>query len=242
MTSRKIYRKFYFFKHKILRNKSAEKKRHSYFQLKTNKQNSIIYLGSVSICSLAASMWFHFLTNFKYEAYNMQMHYIVFFLQQIKTGNYKWTIFLSIRSNLYLEDSTCSLSCLYSVRWQLKHVCDAPPCCRSSVNLSHQLAYYTHSGSKCLKSTGNKFTCIYFKNFSTNSYRFRFRWLHMLHVQNLSNCCRQLISHFMNLIFGGFLLFGLTVYKAYKLTWMSAPSLSKQLVRTGWSKPKRNLS
>ena len=59
----------------------------------------------------------------------------------------------------------------------------------------------THFGPKCLKSTKNVFTWCDFTIFScekasTNSYHFRFRSLHLIHIQNLSNCYRQYQASF----------------------------------------------
>ena len=69
----------------------------------------------------------------------------------------------------------------------------------------------------------------FFFRISAYSNDFRFRSLHALHIQNLSNCCRhnydQSISRFSKSIFGGFLTFGPTVariishYQAPVLAW-----------------------
>ena len=136
-----------------------QKKRHSCFQLKT--RNKVLF-------TLVCSPFIHWrlecnftnvrcLTNLKYA----DVHFYYIFSSRLNKPETNWRDFCQSDQNLFLEDSTCSLSCLYSVRWQLKHVCDAPPCCRSSVKPSACI----HSGSKCLKLAENKFTCIGLRNF-----------------------------------------------------------------------------
>jgi hypothetical protein len=59
----------------------------------------------------------------------------------------------------------------------------------------------THFGLKCLKSSTNVFTWCDLTNFFqskllTDSHHFRFRSLDLLHIQNLSNCCRHYQASF----------------------------------------------
>ena len=74
---------------------------------------------------------------------------------------------------------------------------------------------------------------IFFKQVSSVDWHdFRFRWLHSLHIQNLSNCCRckydpsQFPRIFLNSFLEGFVLFGPTVRSglaADGLTFTKAP-------------------
>ena len=57
----------------------------------------------------------------------------------------------------------------------------------------------THFGLKCLKSAKNVFTWCDFTIFSWErkiSHHFRFWSLHLIHIQNLSNFCRQYQASF----------------------------------------------
>ena len=89
-------------------------------------------------------------------------------------------------------------------------------CCCPAHNLTgHSPA---HSGSKRLKPAENKFTQSGFTSYSVqvsaNKNSFRFRSWRVLHIQILSNRCRQKyepsISRVFELIFGGFSTFGPT--------------------------------
>ena len=92
------------------------------------------------------------------------------------------------------------------------------PCALSIVHASN---HTTHSGFKWLKPAKNKLTWSDFTNFFMQvfaySNSFRFWSFHSLHIQNLSNRRRykydpSISRIFFNLIFGGFLTFGTTVY------------------------------
>ena len=71
-----------------------------------------------------------------------------------------------------------------------------------------------HSGPKLPKTAKIKFTWCDF-SFSADSHNFRFRSSCALHIQNLSNCCRNKYDPSIWRFFGGFSLFGPTVRQCH---------------------------
>ena len=79
-----------------------------------------------------------------------------------------------------------------------------------------------HSGPKLLKTAKIKFTWCNF-SFSADSHNFRFRSSCALHIQNLSNCCRDKYYPSISRFFGGFSLFGPLVRQCHGVDGASTP-------------------